>query len=367
MMFHDRMNPGASAMLKKVAMSLGAALGLSLMAVAALTIESPARPAGDFGKIAEEMSAAASGLWKSLSSEQQTKCHFEFKDDERLNWHFIPRERKGLPIKDMTPEQRKLAMALLATGLSAKGLQKATTIMSLEQVLFEMEGPNGKMKRDPELYYYSIFGTPDPKGTWGWRVEGHHVSINLTIAGGKAIAATPAFFGSNPGEVKNGPRKGVRVLGNDEEMGRSLVKSMNDEQKAAAVYTKEAPKELILVPKTKVKLLEPAGINWGKLNAEQQKALWTLIEEYANRLRGELASQDLDKAERAGKDKISFAWAGGLERGEPHYYRVQGPTFVIEYDNVQNGANHVHSVWHDPSSNFGEDILRAHHEAEHNK
>src|SRR5436305_1538503 len=123
-------------MRKNIGMTLGVALGLSLMAVAALTIESPARPSGDFGKVAEEMSAAASGLWKSLSPEQQAKCGFPFKDEERLNWHFIPRERKGLPIKEMTPDQRKLAMALLATGLSAKGLEKATTIMSLEQVLF---------------------------------------------------------------------------------------------------------------------------------------------------------------------------------------------------------------------------------------
>jgi hypothetical protein len=353
-------------MLKKIASSLGVAFGLSLMA-AALTVESPPRPAGDFGKVAEDMAAAATGFWKSLSSEQQAKCHFDFKDEERLNWHFIPRDRKGLPIKEMTPEQRKLAMALLSTGLSAKGLEKATTIMSLEQVLFEMEGPNGKMKRDPELYYFSIFGAPDSKGSWGWRVEGHHVSVNITVAGGKAISATPAFLGANPGEVKNGPRKGVRVLGNDEEMGRSLVKSMTEEQKTVAVYTKEAPKELILIPKTKVRMLEPAGIAWGKLDPKQQEALWTLIQEYATRLRGELAQQDLEKAEKAGKDKISFAWAGGLERGEPHYYRVQGPTFVIEYDNVQNGANHVHSVWHDPASNFGEDILRAHHEAEHNK
>jgi hypothetical protein len=267
----------------------------------------------------------------------------------------------------MTPDQRKLAMALLGTALSAKGLEKATTIMSLEQVLFEMEGPNGKMKRDPELYYFSIFGTPDPKGTWGWRLEGHHVSINITIAGGKAIAATPAFLGSNPGEVKNGPRKGVRVLGNDEEMGRAIVKSMSDEQKTVAIYAKDAPKEMILVPKEKVRPLDPAGIAWGKLDAKQQEAVWTLIQEYANRLRGELAAQDLAKIETSGKDKVSFTWAGGIERNEPHYYRIQGPTFIIEYDNVQNGANHVHSVWHDPASNFGEDILKAHHEAEHNK
>ncbi|RPH35052.1 MAG: DUF3500 domain-containing protein [Planctomycetota bacterium] len=353
--------------IRRWGMTVGAVAGLSLMAVAAMTVERPARPEADFGKVSEDMAAAAGGFWKSLSVEQQAKARFEFKDEERLNWHFIPRDRKGLPLKEMTPDQRKLAMALLGTGLSAKGLEKTATIMSLEQVLFEMEGPNGRMKRDPELYYFSLFGTPDAKGTWGWRVEGHHVSINITVAGGKAIAATPAFLGANPGEVKNGPRKGVRVLGNDEEMGRSIVKSMTAEQKAVAVYTKEAPKELILVPKVKVNPLDPPGLSWGKLDPKQQEAVWALIQEYANRLRGELAAQDLAKAEKAGKEKISFAWAGGLERGEPHYYRVQGPTFIIEYDNVQNGANHVHSVWHDPASNFGEDILRAHHEAEHNK
>ncbi|HZE98272.1 MAG TPA: DUF3500 domain-containing protein [Planctomycetota bacterium] len=351
---------------KTIATSLGAAAGLALMAVAALTVETPSRAAGDFTKVSEEMCAAATGLWKSLTPEQQAKAHFEFKDEERLNWHFIPRDRKGLPIKEMTADQKKLAIALLSTALSAKGLEKATTIMSIEQILAEMEGPNRKMPRDPELYYVSIFGTPEAKGVWGWRVEGHHVSINITLAGGKMIAATPAFLGSNPGEVKNGPRKGLRVLGNDEEMGRAIVKSLSDEQKAAAIFTKEAPKEVILVPKEKIRQLDPVGIAWAKLDSKQQEAVWTLIQEYANRLRGEFAERDLDRIEKAGRDKISFGWAGGLERGEPHYYRVQGPTFVVEYDNVQNGANHVHSVWHDPTSNFGEDILRAHHEAEHN-
>jgi hypothetical protein len=361
--------------MKKYLTTLGAAAGLALMAVAALTVETPARRAADFGKVSEEMVAAASGFWKSLTPEQQAKAHFDFKTDEklnydgdeRLNWHFIPRDRKGLPIKEMTPDQRKLAVALLSTALSSKGLEKATTIMSIEQILAEMEGPNRKFPRDPELYYFSVFGSPDMKGIWGWRCEGHHVSINITVADGKKISATPAFLGSNPGEVKNGPRKGLRVLGNDEEMGRSIVKSMSDEQRAAAVFTKEAPKEIILIPKEKVRTLDPVGIAWAKLDAKQQEAVWSLIQEYANRLRGELAERDLGKIETAGKDKITFGWAGGLERGEPHYYRVQGPTFIIEYDNVQNGANHVHSVWHDPASNFGEDILRAHHEAEHNK
>jgi len=304
--------------MKKLLMSLGAAAGLALMAVVALTVEAPSRRPADFGKISEEMAGAATGFWKSLTPEQQAKAHFDFKDEERLNWHFIPRDRKGLPIKEMTADQRKLAVALLSTALSAKGLEKATTIMSIEQVLAEMEGPNRKMPRDPELYYFSIFGTPDAKGVWGWRVEGHHVSVNITLADGKAITATPAFLGSNPGEVKNGPRKGLRVLGNDEEMGRSIVKSLSDEQKAVAVFTKEAPKELILVPKEKVRQLDPVGIAWAKLDAKQQEAVWTLIQEYANRLRGELAERDLGKIESAGKDKITFGWAGGLERGEPH-------------------------------------------------
>src|SRR5579859_1503820 len=352
--------------MKKLLMTLGAALGLALMALVALTVEAPARRGADFGKISEQIVAAATRFWKSLTPDQQAKAHFEFRHDERLNRHFIPRERTGLPLREMTSEQKKLAIGLLSTALSAKGLEKATTIMSIEQILAEMEGPSRKFPRDPELYFFSIFGTPDLKGVWGWRVEGHHVSINLTLADGKAITATPAFLGSNPGEVKNGPRKGLRVLGNDEEMGRSIVKSLSDEQRAAAVFTKEAPKEVILVPKEKIRTLDPVGIGWAKLDAKQQEAVWTLIQEYANRLRGELADRDLGKIESSGKDKITFGWAGGLERGEPHYYRVQGPTFVIEYDNVQNGANHVHSVWHDPASNFGEDILRAHHEAEHN-
>jgi len=353
--------------MKKLLLSLGAAAGLALMALVALTVETPAPRGADFGKISEEMVAAATGFWKSLTPEQQAKAHFEVKDEERLNWHFIPRERKGLPIKEMTAEQKKLAIGLLSTALSAKGLEKATTIMSIEQILAEMEGPSRKFPRDPEHYFFSIFGSPDLKGVWGWRVEGHHVSINLTLADGKAITATPAFLGSNPGEVKNGPRKGLRVLGNDEEMGRAIVKSLSEEQRSVAVFTKEAPKEIILVPKEKIRRLDPVGIGWSKLDAKQQDAVWTLIQEYANRLRGELAQRDLGKIESSGRDNITFGWAGGLERGEPHYYRVQGPTFVIEYDNVQNGANHVHSVWHDPTSNFGEDILRAHHEAEHNQ
>jgi hypothetical protein len=344
---------------------LGSLAGLVLSGLVLLNSRALSPRQTDLGKTAEEMCVAAEAFLKGLDADQAAKARFDFKDEERLNWHFIPRARKGLPLKEMKEEQRRLALSLLASGLSTKGTEKALTIMSLEQILREIEGPNGRMVRDPELYYFSVFGVPALKGVWGWRVEGHHLCINVTVVDGKAVSATPAFMGANPGEVKSGPRKGLRVLGNDEEMGRGLIKSLNEGQRKEAVFTQDAPKEVILVPGQKIRTLEPAGIAWGKLDGGQQEQLWTLVREYAQRLRPELADQDLAKIEKAGREKLSFAWAGGLERGEPHYYRIQGPTFVIEYDNVQNGANHVHSIWHDAADNFGAEILRRHHEQEH--
>jgi hypothetical protein len=322
-------------------------------------------------QVCAEMAQATSAFWKSLSPEQQAKARFEFADAERQNWHFIPRERKGLPLKEMNPDQRKLALALLATGVSKSGYEKATTIMTLESILAEMEGPNRKFPRDPELYFFSVFGTPDPKGTWGWRMEGHHVSLNYTIVAGALVAGTPCFLGTNPAWVKEGPRKGLRVLGNDEELGRTLVKSLSDEQKALAILSKEAPGDILLEPgrvaKSGAKPLDPPGLSYAKLGPDQQHQLWKLVEEYARRLRGELAERDLARIEKAGREQVTFAWAGGLELGEGHYYRVQGPTFVLEYDNTQNKANHVHSIWHDPASNFGADMLKEHYRAEHPK
>ncbi len=336
---------------------LSIALGLGLIALAA---EAPRRAPS----AAEDMTQAAAAFLGGISPEQQAKAKFDWKDAERVNWHFIPKERKGLPLKEMNADQRKLALALLATGLSAKGLEKATTIMSLEAILKEMEGPNGKMVRDPERYFFSVFGTPDAKGTWGWRCEGHHLSMNFTLVAGKAITATPSFMGSNPGLVKEGARKGLRVLGNDEDMGRAIAKGLSAEQKAGIIAT-EAPKDVLLMPGKKVELLEPAGIGVSKLAPAQVESLKALVKEYAQRHRAELADQDLAKIEKAGWENVHFAWAGGLEPGEGHYYRVQGPTFVLEYDNTQNNANHVHSVWHDPADNFAADLLKQHYEKDH--
>jgi hypothetical protein len=333
--------------------------GAVLVCALALRISLYAHGLGD------EMTDAAKNFLAALSEEQRAKANFELKADERLNWHFIPKERKGLPIKEMTSAQRALANALLSTGLSYRGYSKANTIMSLEAILKDMEQGKGPV-RDPERYFFSIFGTPESHGNWGWRVEGHHLSLNFTLAG-EDIAVTPSFMGTNPGEVKNGPRKGLRVLGTEEDLARKLVKSLDDRQRNIALYTNTAPSEIITAAERKVHALDPKGISMQELRRDQRENLLAVIHEYIYRARPEVADVDFKEITSAAPGDIYFAWAGKLERGEPHYYRVQGPGFLLEYDNTQNNANHVHAVWRDLKNDFGEDILRKHYDESHTK
>jgi Protein of unknown function (DUF3500) len=313
---------------------------------------------------AEEMAEAASHLLAALSPEQKAKCTFDLTSEERVNWHFIPRPRKGLPFKEMTPAQRNLAHGLLATGLSQRGYLKATTIMSLEDILKEMEQGKGPV-RDPELYYVSIFGTPGAQDVWGWRVEGHHLSLNFTIGGGDNISVTPSFLGSNPGEVRTGPRQGLRVLAAEEDLARQLVRSMDEEQRRIAIYTNTAPSDIITGADRKARVLSPTGLSAAKMTTAQTDLLWSLIKEYVYRCRPELADLDLKKIQQAGLEKIWFAWAGSIEPRQGHYYRLQGPTFLMEYDNTQNNANHIHAVWRDLENDFGDDLLRTHYDQDH--
>lgn len=313
---------------------------------------------------AEDMAEAAARFLAALTPEQQAKCTFALQDDERLNFHFVPRARKGVPFGELTPAQRHLAHGLLATCLSQRGYLKATTIMSLEEILRDSEQGRGPV-RDAELYYLSIFGKPDAKQAWGWRVEGHHLSLNFTLAGGDNIAVTPSFLGSNPAEVRQGPRKGLRTLAGEEDLARQLVQALTGEQRQIAVYTNRAPADIITGAERKARVLSPAGLSASRMTAGQKELLWSLVQEYVRRYRREVADRDLARIEQAGLDKISFAWAGPLESGQPHYYRVQGPSFLMEYDNTQNGANHVHSVWRDLENDFGEDVLRRHYDQDH--
>lgn len=309
----------------------------------------------------EEMAGAAQSFLASLSSDQKSKATFEMKSDERVNWHFIPRARKGLPWKEMRPEQRHLAQALLDTGLSQRGLMKASTIMSLEQVLKELQTGSTPV-RDPDLYYFSVFGNPGEKEAWGWRVEGHHVSLNFTLVPGKPIAVTPSFFGSNPAQVRSGPRKGLRILSREEDLGRQLLLSLSEEQKKVVIYTNAAPKEIITAADRNARLLHPDGLAMNKMTKAQAEVLWDLVQEYVRRYRPEIADKDLERIQNAGLDKVHFAWAGEIEPGKGHYYRVQGPTFLMEYDCTQDGANHIHAVWRDLERDFGDDVLKRHYE-----
>jgi len=310
---------------------------------------------------AEEMTTAANKFLGSLKPEQRAKAVFELKSEERLDWHYIPKDRKGLALKEMSDDQQKLALALLASGLSRQGLEKARTIMSLEPILAEMEGAGRRFPRDPALYHVLIFGKPDAKGAWSWRFEGHHISASFTLVKGEFFSSTPSFFGSNPAEVRQGPRKGLRALAGEEDAARQLVKSLDDEQRKIAVFDTTAPKEIFTEAKHKVEPLSPAGLAAAKMTAAQRESLMALVREYVRRVRPELADSDLAKIEKGGVEKVHFAWAGGLEKGDGHYYRVQGPTFLLEYDNTQNNNNHIHAVWRDFDGDFGEDILRKHY------
>lgn len=311
---------------------------------------------------ANAMARSANDLLASLNMEQRAKAVFAFDDEERLNWHFVPRTRKGLPLKEMSEAQRTLAHALLKTGIGQGGYQRATTIMSLENVLREIEKGSGPV-RDPELYFISIFGEPTAKGRWGWRLEGHHIAFNFTIVGGNMVATTPAFLGANPAEVREGPRKGLRVLGAEEDLARALVQALDEEQRAVAIIEKTAPKDIISFNSQKADPLSPAGLAYGALSDRQRKMFEGLIDEYLGRMPEDLASDRRQKMRKSGMAGVHFAWAGGIERREPHYYRVQGPTFLIEYDDTQNDANHIHSVWRDFDGDFGRDLLREHYQS----
>ncbi len=314
---------------------------------------------------AAEMADYAMRFWASLTPEQQARAGFDFKDEQRFDWHFIPRERKGLPWKDMTPPQKDLGHAFLSSGLSQRGYAAAVSIMSLDQVLKELEAGKKGPVRDPDNYYFSIFGKPGPSETWGWRVEGHHLALNFTIAGGKAVAGGPIFFGTNPAEVLEGPRKGLRVLSVEEDMGRTLVKSLTEAQRKTAIIMAEAPKEVITGNSRKAAPGDPKGVPFGEMSSGSKQTLQTLVKWYANRLRPELAEIDLKQIEQAGWEKVYFSWAGGIEPGVGHYYRLHGPTFLVEFDDTQNNANHIHTVWRDAANDFGEDILRHHYDQTH--
>jgi hypothetical protein len=309
---------------------------------------------------ASAMEAAANKFLAGLTPEQRAQAAMPFED--RLKWHFIPNEmfpRKGLMIKAMSEPQRKLAHDLLRAGLSQRGYMTATSIMELEVILKALE-KDGKLARDHEEYLFRVYGTPAAKGSWAWSAEGHHISLHFTVVDGAATASTPAFLGSNPAEVRDGPKKGLRVLGPEEDAGRALLMALDESQRATAVIQAAALNEIVTSNKVDITPLSPSGIAAAAMTPAQRDLLMKLVDVYAGYMADDLAAERLGKIRKAGVEKIAFAWAGEAERGKNHYYRVQGPTFLIEYDNAQNDGNHVHSVWRDFDGDFGRDLLREH-------
>ena len=294
----------------------------------------------------------------TLDPAQKAKALLPFNSEERFRWFYTPVSRKGIPLKELKASQREAALALLRAGLSEKGYTKAETIRKLEGVLRELEGNSG---RDPDLYYFTFFGEPTPNGAWGWRYEGHHCSQNWTILKGQSIGSSPQFFGANPAEVRDGPMKGMRVLSAEEDLARSLVKSFTPAQRAEAVLSATAPGDILTSNQRKAAIQEDRGIAYSKLSKDQQGTLLAVIEEYLGTQPLAQARQRLDKIRVAGFEQIKFAWMGGVKKGEGHYYRVQGKTFLIEYDNTQNGANHIHCVWRDFNGDWGQDLLAEHY------
>jgi hypothetical protein len=327
---------------------------LILVAIGGITVASQ--------RSASAMAGAADKWLTSLTPEQRQKAVFAFDSDERLKWHFIPNEmfaRNGVMIKEMSEPQRALAHDLLKTGLSARGYLTATSIMELEQVLRAIEG-GVRFPRDHEAYRFTVFGTPGDKVAWGWRLEGHHLSVRFDVVGGSATSSTPAFFGSNPAEVREGPQKGTRVLGAEEDAARALLDALDDAQRTTAVILPDAPTDIVTMILPKVDPLSPVGIKASALTSAQREKLMQLIDVYAGLMAPDVAAERMDRLKRAGLDGIGFAWAGAIEKGKKHYYRVQGPTFLVEYDNTQNDGNHIHSVWRDFNGDFGRDLLREH-------
>jgi len=308
-------------------------------------------------KASAEMAAAANAFLAALDDAQTQKARFAFDAEERENFHFVPRDRLGLPFADMTDDQRALARKLLASGMSDRGLLKVETIIALEALLGEME--NRPEFRDPEKYHTSVFGEPSADGTWGWRFEGHHLSVNFSIIDGKTISATPSFLGANPAEVREGRLKGTRPLAAEEDLARTLATALNEAGKPI-LFSDRAPNDILTGADRKAKQLDPVGVAAADMSEAQKAGLIELIAEYAGRHRAEVAEKDMEKI-KADLDKVRFGWAGGLAKNEAYYYRIQGESFLIEASNTQNDANHIHTVWRDLEGDFGRDALGDHH------
>ncbi len=330
------------------------------LASAVLAAARPAR--AQVADARSAMARAAAAFLAALESAQRRAATFPFAQDERMNWHYVPRSRSGVAFKEMSAGGRAAAHELIKASLSSVGYAKAVNVMRLEEALRQLETFGGLL-RDPEKYYVSVFGVPDAAAPWGWRLEGHHLSLNFTLVPGRDVSVTPAFFGANPAEVPSGPQRGLRTLADEQDLAFALARGVDPRLRGRFVIAPESPGDIVSGPGRADSLKMPAGIGLGELGAEQRTLALRLVETYARNMRADVADEELRRVREAGAENIRFAWAGAIDPKQPHYYRLHGPTLLIEYDNSQNRANHIHSVWHDPRNDFGVDPLRAHYDS----
>ena len=318
----------------------------------------------------QELNALATQFLNTLDPELKSKTIFTLNSEERLNFNFVPIIRKGPTFHDFNEKQKQAAMALLRASLSREGFRKTEEIMALENVLLEIEGgkfkmPDGSPGRDALNYHFCVFNDPSTEQFWGWRFEGHHISFNFVGSKGKIVASTPSFLGSNPAIVREGKQKGKEVLKLESELGFALVNSLSKEQLGKALFSEEAPREIFTTNKQEVTNLDPLGISYADLNKDQKEALEKLLMVYLDNYESRFSKSLLDKIRATGMDNLSFAWAGSLTPGKGHYYRLQSPVILIEYDNTQNNANHVHTAVRDLTNDFGRDLLKEHYSESH--
>jgi hypothetical protein len=313
-----------------------------------------------------DLSIPAGRFVSALNGEQKKKAMFPYDSDERFDWNFVPTSRRGIPFQDMNDEQKSAAIELLKATLSEQGFRKASGVLSLEAILREVEGrPAGDSYRDPQKYYISLFGTPSPTALWGWRIEGHHISVNVSSDKGRIVACTPSFFGTNPAIVPSGQDRGKQVLKDETDLGFAMVNALRADQLQKARFSDRALPEIVSGNRRKAESLEPRGISFKDLDAGQQQQFLSLLDVYVKNYEFDFSARLMAKIKAAGIENLSFAWAGSLAPGSGHYYRIQGPMLLIEYDNTQNNANHVHTAVRDLNNDFAEDILREHYEKEH--
>lgn len=311
--------------------------------------------------------AAAQGFLNSLNDEQRKKTIYTLADEERYNWHYFPKsDRKGISLNELKADQKEKALALLKSCLSTTGYAKTIDIINLENVLKVLENRTDNDYRNSGKYHITIFGDPQAKNSWGWRFEGHHISLSFSSTNNTLVSGTPGFLGANPAIVPSGPQKGKQTLKEETEAAFSLVHSLTSQQLQTAVSKSEPPGDIITFVSRKASIASNEGITYAAMTPSQQALFMKLVEIYVHRYTKLFADDMIREITAAGLNNLRFLWAGGRQNdGKPYYYRIQGPTIIIEFDNTQGNANHIHTVVRDLKNDFGGDALLEHYKKDH--